>query len=294
MGRSDDSVENALCGVPPPTEQSPTDGVEVAGGKAGHDPAGHPEDAVGQRCPGDGTAGASPRDCAGSEVASEARLCPSHRDLPSQALRASPGETVVLVHGLGGSALVMYPLAARLKRAGYGVVNWTYSSFRQTIEKHGHCLCERLKSLDADPHVSRIHLVTHSMGSLVGRCALRCNRPTKLGRMVMLAPPNLGSPLAAFWGPKLRWCTPIVDELAKRADSFVNCLPPPEGIEIGIIAASLDFLVGAGNTYLACQRDHILLPATHTFLLFRRCAAEEVIHFLSTSHFSPTACREQR
>ncbi|HET6879713.1 MAG TPA: alpha/beta hydrolase [Pirellulales bacterium] len=201
------------------------------------------------------------------------------------------GETAVLVHGLGGSTLLMSPLASRLKRVGYGAVNWSYSSYRKTIERHGRRLCERLTALDNDAQVSRIHLVTHSMGSIVARCALQTKRPEKLGRIVMLAPPNCGSPLAAFWGPKLRWCTPIVDELAKRPDSFVNCLPLPDGVEIGIIAASHDFMVGPGNTYLACQRDCIILPATHTFLLFRRCAADEVIQFLSTGQFSTAACR---
>jgi pimeloyl-ACP methyl ester carboxylesterase len=188
--------------------------------------------------------------------------------------------------------LVMSLMARRIRRAGYGTVIWSYPSFRRTIEKHGHRLRQRLAELDAKPQVSRIHLVTHSMGSIVARCALAQGRPAKLGRWVMLAPPNLGSPLAAFWGPKLRCCVPVVDQLAKRPDSFVSCLPQPEGIEIGVIAASMDLLVGSGNTFLPCQHDHIVLAATHTLLVFRRRSADEVVQFLTTGHFSSTACRK--
>lgn len=207
--------------------------------------------------------------------------------------RPTSRETVVLVHGLGANGLlVMSLMARRIARAGYGTVIWSYPSYRRTIEKHGDQLRRRLDELDADPQVSRIHLVTHSMGSIVARSALGQGRPPKLGRWVMLAPPNLGSPLAAFWGPKLRWCAPVIDQLAKRADSFVNCLPQPEGIEIGVIAASKDLLVGSGNTFLPCQRDHIVLPATHTLLVFRRRSADEVVQFLATGHFTPMACRD--
>jgi hypothetical protein len=89
----------------------------------------------------------------------------------------------------------------------------------------------------------------------------------------------------------LRWCLPVIDQLAKRADSFVTCLPQPDGIEIGVIAASMDMLVGSGNTFLPCQSDHIVLAATHTFLVLRRSTAEEAVQFLSTGHFSPAAHR---
>jgi pimeloyl-ACP methyl ester carboxylesterase len=214
------------------------------------------------------------------------------RKMRHNAVPDSSGETVVLVHGFGANGvLIMSRMARHIARVGYGTVIWSYPSLRRTIEKHGERLSKKLAALDTDPHVSRIHLVTHSMGSIVARCALHKGRPAKLGRLVMLAPPNLGSRVAAFWGPKLRWCVPVIDELAKRADSFVTGLPQPDGVEIGVIAASIDPVIGAGNTYLECQRDHIVLPATHTFLVFRRRSADEVLQFLSTGQFSTAARR---
>ena len=152
----------------------------------------------------------------------------------------------------------------------------------------------RLAELDADPAVSRIHLVSHSMGGIVARYALILGRPTKLGRFVMLAPPNKGARLATICGPALRRCFPAIDQLAARSHSFVNSLPEAEGVEVGIVDASIDFLVGAGNTSLACQRDHIVLRATHTLLAFQRQLATEVLHFLRNGRFSPAAVRRRR
>jgi len=201
-------------------------------------------------------------------------------------------DVVVLVHGLGANGqLLMWLLARRLRRAGYGTVIWSYPSLLRTIEKHGAKLQERLAEIDVDPAVDRIHLVTHSMGGIVARYALCLHRPAKLGRFVMMAPPNKGSALAAFCGPALRWCVPTIDQLAARPDSFVNGLPEPDGVEIGVIAASHDMLVGAGKTVMTCQCDHIVLPATHTLLAFRRRLANEVVAFLATGRFSATAMR---
>jgi pimeloyl-ACP methyl ester carboxylesterase len=220
---------------------------------------------------------------------------PAMEEQPLQVANPNPTpgkEVVVLVHGLGANGqLLMWRLARQLRRAQYGTVIWTYPSFLRPIQKHGEKLGERLAELDADQVVTRIHLVTHSMGGIVARCAIGHRRPAKLGRFVMMAPPNKGSALATFCGPALRWCFPAIDQLSARPKSFVNCLPEPQDVEIGIVDASIDLLVGKGKTYLPCQRDHIVLPATHTLLAFQTRLADEVLHFLATGYFSPTASR---
>ncbi len=179
----------------------------------------------------------------------------------------------------------MLPLARRLSRAGYEAINWPYHSFRHTIEDHAQNLSVMLRSLDARPDLRRIHLVTYSLGSIIARCALTLERPAKLGRIVMVAPPNRGSRWAALIGPALRRQIRIIDQLAARPDSFVNRLPEPEAMEIGVIAASHDLLVGCTNTHLPGQKDHIVLSGLHTTIVMQRNAAEAVLQFLAAGKF---------
>jgi len=85
----------------------------------------------------------------------------------------------------------------------------------------------------------------------------------------------------------VRWGCRTIDQLAARPDSFVNCLPALEGVEVGVIAASLDALVPRASTHLAGQRDHIVMPSLHSMLIYRKRVAREVQHFLEHGRFLP-------
>jgi len=81
-------------------------------------------------------------------------------------------DIVVLVHGLAGSRLDLWPLGRRLKRRGYAVINWTYRTIGHRIETHAqrlagdrdHCSDDVCQSRhrqtwarrDAGPTASRI------------------------------------------------------------------------------------------------------------------------------------------
>lgn len=195
------------------------------------------------------------------------------------------GELVVLVHGLGPGRWPMWPLARRLARAGYNTLNWYYPCLRHTIEAHGRRLYELLESLNAEEAHERLHLATYSMGSVVSRVALELGRPSKLGRIVMLAPPMRGSHWATWVGPMSRCCVRTIDQLAARPNSFVNSLAELQGLEIGVIAARYDLLVHANSSQLAAACDRIVLPGIHTFLPMQRDTAEQVQHFLAHGKF---------
>jgi triacylglycerol lipase len=198
---------------------------------------------------------------------------------------ATPGEVVVLVHGLLATTVVMRSLARSLSGVFAGVVNWGYQSLWSPIERHGRQLAEVLRRLDHDDAHDRIHLVTHSMGGIIGRIALDEYMPGRFGRFVMIAPPNRGSHIAARLAPFFgRICPPLL-QLTDHNASFVCSLPPPSVTELGIIAAETDFLVLEPNTRLGCERDHIVLPGLHSSLLWRRETAEQVRHFLEHGSF---------
>src|SRR5262245_29549417 len=199
-------------------------------------------------------------------------------------------DTIVLAHGLGGRPLLMRPLAKWLERHFGQVINWGYQSLWSPIETHGKDFASLLRQLDCDAKNrddsrGRIHLVCHSMGGIIARLALAEYMPERMGRFVMIAPPNRGSRIARHLAPHLsRFCPPI-GQLTDDCSSFVCSLPPPSVPELGVIAAEFDFMVPHGNTRLGCECDHIVLPGLHSTLLFHRETAEQVRHFLETGKF---------
>jgi pimeloyl-ACP methyl ester carboxylesterase len=134
--------------------------------------------------------------------------------------------------------VLLEPLRRALERQGFRAVSWHYGSLRGSIEAHAARLATKARELDEDTGVARLHFVGHSMGAIVVRSALAMARPRKLGRVVLLAPPNRGARLADFalrlFGRRLVRAT----ELCSHPDSYVNRLAPAADLDCGVIAAS--------------------------------------------------------
>lgn len=194
-------------------------------------------------------------------------------------------DRVYLLHGLAAHHFVMRRLAGALRRAEFDVRNWGYRSIRSPIRHHALCLRDELARDVRDPQIDRVHLVTHSMGSIITRAALQDWQCDKIGRIVMLGPPNRGSHVARRLAPWLgRICPPLI-ELSDAPDSFVNRIPPPPTIPIGIVAAAADRVVARHATELPGQADWIVLPGQHGVLPWRRETAQQVLHFLEHGRF---------
>ncbi len=197
-------------------------------------------------------------------------------------------ESVVLVHGLAASKLVMRPLERHLASLGYQTWNWGYPSIWRGIEAHSRSLARKLDRWESRDDIQHVHFVTHSMGGILLRHLIRQRRPQKLGRVVMLSPPNHGSHVASRLAPVLGLICRPLHELSDSADSFVNRLPEPTDIDLGIVAAAHDRVVAAGTTALASQKDHVTVGAGHTSLLFRSEVAQLVERFLAHGSFTQT------
>jgi pimeloyl-ACP methyl ester carboxylesterase len=198
-------------------------------------------------------------------------------------------ECVSLVHGFFANQYMLALLGHRLKRHGYLATPWGYRNMRRSILEHADAFSRELARLDADRAVDTIHLVTHSMGGIIARAALERFRPQKLGRFVMLAPPNRGSFVANAAVGVLGGLFKPVAELTTGPESLVNSLGMPTGIDIGVIAASRDALVSPESTRPDVPHDHVTLPCLHSSLLFRRDAADLVAAFLATGEFPAPA-----
>lgn len=213
-----------------------------------------------------------PEDCFSPTGSSEAAMSVYRRQ-----------ELVVLVHGLGCNSLVMRVLERHLRADGYQTHCWGYRSLRGSVDEHACRLRCYVDSLAEQNDV--IHFVAHSMGSIVTRRALYHRPLPQVGRIVLIAPPNRGSPLAGVAAPLLRRLCPPIGQLSNRADSFVNCIPATESLDVGVIAAHFDVFVPGASTVIPGQADHISLPATHTSLLFQPSAARQVRAFLASGAF---------
>ena len=191
---------------------------------------------------------------------------------------------VVLIHGLGGSPIVLRPLAYRIRRCGYTTSTFGYSSWRKSIEHHATSFRRHLDRIESDSAIDRFHIVAHSMGSIVTRQALLDSPASKLGRIVMLGAPNQGSPVARLLGNVLPFCKTL-RQISNHPSSFVRNLPEPQSVEIGIVAARHDRVIPENNSHLSTESDHVVLFSGHNGLLVRPAAARQVVSYLNNGHF---------
>ena len=198
-----------------------------------------------------------------------------------------PGECVALVHGFLANKYMLTVLSLRLRGRGFRPEAWGYWNMGCSLLVHADRFARELEALDANPAFNRVHLVGHSMGCIIGRAALDRFRPAKLGRFVMLAPPNHGSFVATRAAGTFGRLLKPVAELSTAVDSLVNLLPMPQDVEIGVIAAEYDALVTEDSTHPDAPHAHVTLPTWHTGLLFSRETADLTATFLATGRFSP-------
>ncbi len=141
------------------------------------------------------------------------------------------------------------------------------------------------------------------MGGLLARVYLAKYRPQRLGRVVMLGTPNGGSEIAdrlknflpyrAFFGP-------AGQQLGTRRDADIDALLPPVNYPVGIIAGNRsiypitsvmlpkphDGRVSVENTRLDGMADHIVIGASHPWLVRNGEAIEQTIAFLKGGQFT--------
>lgn len=220
---------------------------------------------------------------------------------PSAAAESEETSTVVLLHGLGRSVTNMRILEWRLRDRGHDVCNIGYDTRVDSIEAAVAEVVGKIGGCDTGK--GEVHFVTHSLGGLVLRALLATEPPLRIGRAVMLAPPNQGSEIA----DQLRsigWLKPVMGPLSIQLGTAASDLPrslPSPSIPFGVIAgnewinpagplwlpAPHDGTVSVASTRLAGMSDHIVLPYTHTFIVNAGPVADQVDAFLREERFDP-------
>jgi pimeloyl-ACP methyl ester carboxylesterase len=197
-------------------------------------------------------------------------------------------QTIVIIHGFGGHRWLMAPLAGRLRRDGFEVVNWGYHSLFNDIETHAGRFRAVLADLQNRDSQSPFHIVAHSMGSLITRRALLDYHPSKLKRIVLLCPPNNGSHIASLYARPFGWLSKPLVQISDMPDSFARRLPTDlaDRYEVGIVAASTDFVVRPESTHLPGVEQYAVVPALHSSILFKGLTARLVASFINCGQFA--------
>ena len=147
--------------------------------------------------------------------------------------------------------------------------------------------------------VDRLHLVGHSLGGLLVMRLLTQSKNLPPGRAVLLGAPVVRSRaaegLAASTLGRLMLGTAGLEELvfeqgrvwtgAREIGCIAGNLRIGLGQVIGRIAAENDGSVAVEETRLLGARDHIVLPVSHTGLLFSQEVAQQTGAFLADGAF---------
>jgi pimeloyl-ACP methyl ester carboxylesterase len=189
-----------------------------------------------------------------------------------------------VIHGFTCHRFWLRPLCRRFRRKGYAVENYGYKSCFRPIGVHAEALHAHLR--DDLAASKRIDIFAHSMGSLVTRMALAQGDIKNLGRLVLLAPPSRGTPVARFASPLIGGLCKCVSDMSDADSSFANQLPRHAPTDVGVIAAKFDTLVPNRCTHLDNESDHITLWHSHNSLLFSRKVSDLADHFFREGRFT--------
>jgi len=213
---------------------------------------------------------------------------------------------VVLLHGLARSDSSFKKMEKSLQDEGYRTCNVSYPSTKYPIEElvENYILPDIDKCLGnidmaGENHV--INFVTHSMGGILVRYIATQKLKFKVGRVVMLSPPNKGSEVVDTLGGL--WLFQAINgpaglQLSTNSESMPNTLGAAQ-FELGIITGNQsinlilssmiegddDGKVSIESAKLEGMRDFLVISATHPFIMKNKTAIEQTKYFFENAHF---------
>jgi len=210
-------------------------------------------------------------------------------------------EAIILLHGLARTSRSMNKAAKLLAAYGYKIVNVDYPSRSANISELAQkYIAQALKQCDT-AGIKKIHFLTHSMGGILLRDYLSNQNIDKLGRVVMLTPPNQGSEVVDKLGSwKLFYYLngPAGLQMGTDDNSVANQLGPVN-FQLGIIAGSKtvnpllsrlipgvnDGKVSVSRAQVAGMKDFIVMPYSHAFIMRREAVIKQALHFIQQGCF---------
>ena len=220
---------------------------------------------------------------------------------------------VILLHGLVRSRESMEVLEKYLSpHEEFTVLNVAYASTRGKLAEHASALAKVVEHLDG---VQEVSFVGHSLGNLVVRHYLSDRargvhgaRPVpRVGRIVMLAPPNHGAEMArrfqdnllfktvwGYSGNELAVDWPTLEKHLAIPSCEFGIIAGGKGKETGgspLLAGDDDFVVAVEETRLAGASDFLVCPVLHSLIMNDKKVQDCTLRFLQHGYFVSEAER---
>ncbi len=220
----------------------------------------------------------------------------------TELVTVKPGaECVVLLHGLNRSSRAMEKMAAALQAEGFSTANVDYPSSQGTVEGLAPVAVGSGVEQCRQSGATRIHFVTHSLGSILLRYAQGNDPVPEIGRVVMLGPPNQGSEVVDAtrdWSVTKTFSGEAGMQLGTEPEDIPAQLMPID-FELGIVAGTGtinpfmsavlpeedDGKVTVERTKVAGMSDFMTVGNSHRTLMKSKLVIENTIAFLKTGRF---------
>lgn len=188
---------------------------------------------------------------------------------------------VYLIHGFGGLGVEMEKINESIKKENFTTEIFAYKSLIKDVDSVSLDLISKIQTEKLDT----VSFVTHSMGALVVRAMYEkldsITRFPFVHRIVMIAPPNNGSPVADYL-VQFKFIKhivgPNINNLTSNKLTGAPKYPLPS-CEVGLIAGSFRGKRGF-NAFIKADNDGVLLPES------TKMGIEKDVVFIKSSHIA--------
>lgn len=214
---------------------------------------------------------------------------------------AHASRKVFLIHGYGGVGIEMEKIRMSIEKEGVDNEIFVYKSLVLDVDSVADILIQKV----LEQKIDTVLFVTHSMGSLVVRSMYEKLDTVRgfpfVHRIVMIAPPNNGSPVADFFSQFkfIKFIVgPNINNLTTNKLTGASRFPIPT-CEVGLIAGSYggkrgfnmfinadnDGVLIPENTKMGIEKDVVFVKSWHVGLLFNKKVIKYLNSFLFNGSF---------
>lgn len=202
--------------------------------------------------------------------------------------------SVVIAHGLWMPGTETILLQRRLRTAGFEPRLFRFHTVSVGLDENVEQLADFVSTIPGGTH-----LIGYSLGGVLSVCLGARPDTPPLGRIVCLGSPLNGSGAGrrlARTALGRRVLGKSMLDLNERAPLPAWSAPPELGVVAGRLGVGVGRLLGGfalpndgtvavEETRLPGLSDHIVLPVSHTTLLFSRAVARHAVEFLNHARF---------